>query len=368
MQKSASCALLLLQGVVEMLIKPILPSMAVYDATLDNRVSFVVIGGDLFSEYQIEITSINDEGVRIERTVVTSSTTISLEKGLLTNGAEYKMRVRTGNLTEQSEFSDYMVLKCYTTAQVIITNITSENHINKVKNQRYQFEGTYLQQEGIPLKGYKYVFYNSDGSVIKEYPIVYQQGGSLNQFVAFLENGKSYKVKLICIDQNDIYTSSDSIPFVVEYVPPRIRQLISLTNNKDTASIDIHCDIRQLIFKTMGETGFVDNAIDLTTVGAGVYMDDSFTLNRDFYIQMWLNGFGTEILHLKDTAGVIDNSFKVFYSEDDNRFHVVKTIDEITMEYISDTFAKDDSSSVTLVITQKGGRVDIIFEIVGETI
>lgn len=368
MQKGALGALLLLQGVEKMLIKPILPSMAVYDATLDNRVSFVVIGGDLFSEYQIEITSINDEGVRIERTVVTASTTISLESGLLANGSEYKMRVRTGNLTEQSEFSDYMVLKCYATAQVMITNITSENQVNKVKNQRYQFEGMYSQPDGVSLKGYQYIFYDGDGNVIKEYPIVYQQGGSLNQFVAFLENGKSYRVRLICIDQNDIYTSSDSIAFVVEYVPPRIRQLISLTNNKDTASIDIHCDIRQLIFKTMGKTRFVDNAIDLTAVGAGVYMDDSFTLNRDFYMQMWLNAFETEILYLKNTTGAIDNNFRVFYSAADNRFHAVKTIDAITMEYISDIFMKDGSSPVTLVITQKGGRVDIISEIVGETV
>lgn len=351
-----------------MLIKPILPSMAVYDATLDNRVSFVVIGGDLFSEYQIEITSINDEGVRIERTVVTSSTTISLEKGLLTNGAEYKMRVRTGNLTEQSEFSEYMVLKCYATAQVVITNITSENQVNKVKNQRYQFEGAYSQKDGVSLKGYQYVFYDGDGDIIKEYPIVYQQGGSLNQFVAFLENGKSYRVKLVCIDQNDIYTSSDTIAFVVEYVPPRIRQLISLKNNKDTASIDIHCDIRQLIFKTIGETRFADDAIDLTATGAGVYMDDSFTLNRAFYIQMWIKRFETEILYLKDTTWGVDNSFSVFYSTEDNRFHVVKTIGEIRMEYISDVFMKDGSGSVALMITQKGGRVDIISEIVGETV
>ena len=334
--------------------------MAVYDALLNNRLSFVVIGGDLFSEYQLEITNLNTQAIVVNRTVVTSSTTISLENGLLSNGIDYKLRIKTKNLTNESEFSDYMVLKCYSTAIVKITNIINDNGVNKIRNQRYLFEGTYTQSNNVGLKGYKYVFYKENGDIIKEYPITYQQTGNLNQLVAFLENGKSYKVKLVCIDQNDITTSSGLIEFLVDYTPPRIRQLISLTNNKEMASVDIKCDIRQLFFKTFGNTSFINNAIDLTSPNSFVYMDNAFTLKNDFYIQIWIHNYTGEIFELKNTTNNIENILRFFYSDIDNRFHVIKAIGAINIEYVSDVFIKNESELVSVIIMQKDRRIDIV--------
>jgi len=347
-----------------MLVTPILPSMSVIDANVNNKITFVTIGGDQFTGYTYEITNNSTLAVVATVSVVSTASIISLTADTLTNGVEYRIRVKTTDGTNYSNYSDYMILKCYSTATVTINNLTYEDSIYKVKNQQFIFEGTYTQTQSIALKGYYYIFYDSTGNIIKQYPITYQQTGTLYQAIVMLSNETWYKVKLVCVDQNDVQTSSNLISFYVDYQSPRIRQVINLINDASTASVTIESDIRQLIFKVIGNTSFVNNAINIQDDNSYIYMDDSFTLNNNFVIQIWFNTCYENILLLKDTVNNIENSLTVFYDVTDSRFHAVKKLGTIVMEYVSEVFNSSyRTSPFSLYITQINRRMDLVAEV-----
>jgi len=352
-----------------MLVKPVLPSITVMDADENNRVSFVIIGGSQFTGYEFEIRNNSDLSLITERVVVSSSTVIALESGLLENGTEYRLRVKTTWGDMESEFSDYIIIKCYETAIITIENLELEDNIYKIRNQRFIFEGKYYQPQSIGLKSFYYIIYDENGTVVRQFPTVFQQSGVLAQRVDIFENNRWYRIQLVCIDQNDMIYSSGIINFYVDYIPPRVRQILNLENNSEEAAVDINCDIKQLIFNHEGNVFFTENdEINLMDINSSIYMDELFNINQAFWLQLWITelrqGEDVEIMTLKQSPSNIENTFRLFYCKEDKKFHVRKTLGTIVMEYISEEFIPDNPFS--LYIKQEEGRVDIIPELVVE--
>lgn len=347
-----------------MLVKPILANTKVIDVTKNNNISFIVIGGEQFSGFTYEIYNNSTSTLVKTEDIISQLPSFDIQPNILSNGAEYKIRLKTCNTTGQySEFSDYMVLKCYSVAKVSIDNFTIEDGIKKIKNQKYVFEGSYSQTENIKLKCFRYILYQEDGTLIKEYPWVYQQDYVLQQYIDGLDNYSWYRIQLVCIDQNDITTSNGIDTFYVDYKPPKIRQVVNLTNDKESASIIIESDARQLIFKTVGDMHFIDSQkLDITNDGSYIYMDNACTIGSDFTLQLWMDKcfVNKEFAVLKNKLNS-DDKIILFYSND-NRFHVRKNIGTIIMEYISDEIILNNMP-FTVFVQQVKGRIDILASI-----
>ena len=350
-----------------MLTKPILPSTKVVDASVANTINFVVIGGSQFISYKYEIYN-NSTSVLVKQLTVSSATSIiNIAAGTLTNGTDYRIHVKTINASDESEYSEYMILKCYSVAQVSINNFITEGNIKKINNQKFIFSGTYTQAQNVLLKYYQYILYDANNNLIKEYNRHYQTTGALTQTIGTLDNTTYYKIELICVDQNDYITTTGRIGFYVEYISPRIKQVLNLTNDSDTASIRIECDIRQLKFIPSGDVDFQDGEyIDLSATDSYIYMDNSFTLDSDFGLQIWVQAAAGEIVRIKENNNDNSNYFTVSIGND-KRVHASKQIGDIHLEYISDEFNGFNEPYMVYVM-QKNRRMDVFVKKIEGTV
>lgn len=341
-----------------MLTKPILSSNKVIDASAANSINFIVIGGSQFISYKYEIYNNNTSSLVVQQTVSSTSAIIHLSSNTLENGIDYRVHVKTISATEESEYSEYMILKCYSTPTVSITNFIVDGNVKKINNQNFIFNGSYSQSEDVLLKYYQYVLYDINNNLIKEYERHYQTTGTLSQTISGLNNASYYKIELICVDQNDYITTTGKIDFYVEYISPRIRQVLSLTNDSESASVKIECDIRQLKFLPSGTVSFQDsNYIDLSATDSYIYMDDSFTLNNDFAVQIWVQAATGEILKIKENNNNSSNYIAVSI-ENDKRVKVIKKVGQYNLEYISEEFDYLNNPYMIHII-QKNRRIDV---------
>lgn len=350
-----------------MLTKPILSSNKVIDASAANSINFIVIGGSQFISYKYEIYNNNTSSLVVQQTVSSTSAIIHLSSNTLENGIDYRVHVKTISATEESEYSEYMILKCYSTPTVSITNFIVDGNVKKINNQNFIFNGSYSQSEDVLLKYYQYILYDANNNLIKEYNRHYQTTGALTQTIGTLDNTTYYKIELICVDQNDYITTTGRIGFYVEYISPRIKQVLNLTNDSDTASIRIECDIRQLKFIPSGDVDFQDGEyIDLSATDSYIYMDNSFTLDSDFGLQIWVQAAAGEIVRIKENNNDNSNYFTVSIGND-KRVHASKQIGDIHLEYISDEFNGFNEPYMVYVM-QKNRRMDVFVKKIEGTV
>jgi hypothetical protein len=355
------------------LTRPILESLKVIDASLSNSIKYAVVGGEQVFGYNVQIYNNSTNTLVYENKVFSFIFQININSNILTNGIEYKLRIRTFNGTvlgdfsnlesNSSEFSDYLVLKCYATPIVSITNLlqdTSNN--NYIKNQTFTFTGQYLQQEGVSLKSFRYLLYDKNGILKQSFGEIFQLSGDLEQEITGFENNETYFIELLTINQYNVEATTGLIEFYVQYIQPRIKQLITAENDYNNASIKVQAEVVRVLFEGENYTFENDDWINVKNGEIWIKQDGSFSVESNFTLKLWLKNIteNTNFLTILGGQGNITVQLK------ENRFHAYKKYNDypsIYSHYATDLINSYDSGTVFFIFLQQvNGMLNIRFE------
>ena len=371
------------------LTRPSLPENTIMDALRDNIIVFESYGGDRVTGYDVEIY--NNETNVLAYTVEESniaSNRIAIQANALSNGIVYRIRIHTYNEQgDYSDWSDYGLLTCYTTPVCSIDNLVIDGDRRIVPSQNYIFMGSYQQSQGIAIQKYQYVLYDSEKTLIQALsPVVSSfivSNNELSQRIEGFEPSVQYYIELKCTDANGLEVSSGLVLFTAEYEIPRIRQIVELENEAETASVKISSDMIQIIFKIEdGETPVYVNEQELMlykTVGGErvpltAYVDEYLNIPADFTLKVYCRNIPRKYINQEEyflTIISADGLTKIQMKEYDNRIHVYKTTTpkpsgaDIRGHYVSNVIEGyvPNESYVVIQINQSDGRLDVFAEV-----
>lgn len=310
-----------------MLTRPSLNGLLVCDATQAIKFDFFVsTNSDQVVGHHVQcVNNITGEIVHEHKTM-SFLLTCSIAANQLLNGKEYRVRIRTYNSNIKSDFSnetnnntsewsDYMILKCFTVARVSITNIPIDVTGNRlIKNQTFTFEGEYFQKENVGLKSFRYILYDKDKVVLQVYPEVYQLDGLLKQEMAGFLSDKEYFVELVVLNQYDIETRSELAGFRVDYSLPRITQILQVTNDEENALVKVDAQIIQMLLQSSGNVIFENYATYVRDKTIREVTPLTFTDVRDNSLTQFSKERITEPLGVYTSTNYQTNDLKATYS------------------------------------------------------
>lgn len=224
------------------LTKPIIGDVVAFDATVGTTVTFnaTTTSGNTIEGNEIEImTNPNDSdgSVIYTHTVMqrTLSHTIPSNTSLthLANGSYYKLRIRTiDDLSNYSEWSDYIPFYCYSTPTVQFTNVSSGQIIRATS---FTFNLTYVQTQNENINYAIINLYNANNSLIDSSGNLYNTNNpplEFNYSVNGLQNHTNYKIKAIVETIEGTIVETPLISFSVNYeTVDNDNKLIATVNN-----------------------------------------------------------------------------------------------------------------------------------------
>jgi len=352
----------------------------VFDAQKDNEITFNVFGGDQYTGYEVEIFNNETNELFFSASKTTYSKKFLLEANTLSNGIEYRIRVRTCIITETSEeysgYSDQVIIKCYSTPTCSIDNLTNEAGNRVITNQNYSFEGSFFQSEGIALSSYQFILYGADKEPIQEFNKVFTSASKFTQAVEGFSPQADYFIELICVDENNFEVSTGLISFRVDYVAPRIKQIVELVNEKETASVKITSNMIQIIFKLNHEDPvFINEQEIYLKHGRMAYLDEQLNLAGNFTLKLYCRqiprvdiGINEYFFEMKS----IDESVRICMKECEGRIHVYKILTpkpngaDVISHYVSPVIEgyEPEKSYVVIQINHVNRRIDVYAQVI----
>lgn len=352
------------------LIRPSLPTMTIMDAGYDQLVTFEVFGGDQFTGYDIEIYNNETNVLHFSVSRTTYSNKFNIEANTLSNGVDYRMRVRTTMSSSYSDWSDQMILKCYTKPVCTINNLEIVGDDRVVGNQNYTFEGSYFQAENVSIKSYQYILYNHNKEVVQTFNEVYTTQNDCDQKIEGFSPATEYYIELKCKDQYDLQVSSGLVHFLVEYEAPRIKQDVVLENEKETASVKISSDMIQIIFKVDNAPPVYINEQEIDLRNNRAYLDEMINLVGNFTLKIYCRNIPRKAIGEEDyflTLTSIDKTTKIRMKESEGRIHVYKIVTpkpsgaDLVSHYVSPIIEGyiPNKSYVVIQINHVNRRIDV---------
>lgn len=309
------------------LIRPSLPTMTIMDAGYDQLITFEVYGGSQYTGYEVEIYNNETNVLHYSSARSTYSNQFNIEANTLANGTDYRFRVRTSLDDDYSEYSDFMLLKCYTKPVCTINNLKIDGDRRVVNAQNYTFEGSYFQAENVSIKTYQYLLYDQYKNLIQEFNEVFTKENTINQRVEGFTPNTEYYVELICVDQFDLKVTSGIIHFYVDYEAPRITQVVDLENDKETASVKISSSMIQLLWQPENEDTVFVNEQEIDLSDNKIRLDKHYNLVGNFTIKIYCRAIpsvdiGEEKYFLTITS--VDGGTTINLKESGGRIHAYK--------------------------------------------
>ena len=312
----------------------------------------------------------------------TSSSKINIEANTLKNGVTYRMRVHTNDgKGNYSDWSDFGLVTCYTTPVCSVNNIEIIGERRVVSHQNFTFVGSYRQAEGIDIQKYQYVLYDSEKSIVQEFDemsyVFIDSINELKQAVSGFTPSTEYYVELKCTDKNGLTVSSGLIHFYVEYEAPRIKQIVTLENEKETASVKISSDMIQIIFKMENGDDQIPvyiNEQELDLRDTYAYVDEYVNIPMNFTLKIYCRAIPTKYINQEEyflTITSQDGLTKIQMKESGNRIHVYKTVTpkpsgaDIVSHYVSNEIEgyKPGESYVVIQINHFNRRIDVFAQV-----
>lgn len=336
------------------IVSPITP----FNKSTAYNVDFNVVGGNQIFANQLEIQRLSNSTQVYLQKIDSFQFRHTIPVNTLTNGVEYRMRIRTYDINNNtSAWSDWVVFLCLNTPVVAITNITD----GKVNNHTYDFIGSYSQSDGELIQSYRFLLYDEFGNLIGASPEKFD--GLLTHQFTGLQNGKQYKIELKIITVNQMQASSGLAIFVADYIQPNLSSVLNLENVPNQASILVSANIIRIIGELgSGSMSYIDGEwIDLTN--GMVYFQDGFNVNNNFTLKIWAKNIPTEQTFVKimGEQGYIDI---VYYN---NRIHAFKRLYSdggILPHYASNELGEELNSTDTLFIAMRylNDMIDLYIE------
>jgi hypothetical protein len=344
----------------------------VIDGKSDNKIKYNVVGGEQVFGYHVEIYDNTTNALIFYDKVFSFVFEINVYANILTNGTEYKIRVRTFNEhvdstfsnidTYSSAFSDFSIMKCFTTPVVTINNLLKDTSGNDmIKNQTFEFSGQYSQTENVSLKSFRYLLYDKNRILLQSYSEKFQLSGNLLQEITGLTNNETYFVELLTINQYDVQTSSGLIQFYVQYIKPKIAQTLKAEVDKENASIRVEAKIVRVLFKGSGYTFDTNDTINVINGSISIDEESNFHINDNFTLKLWVSN----IIDNNDFLYIYNSEGKIRLHLQNGRIHAYKEYNDLDIysHYASELLGTYTNSTLFYIFLQQvGGMLDIKFE------
>lgn len=322
------------------------------DAHEVNRISWRVTG-DISVAFSVKIYSNENQKLVFDSQKINSfATYYDLPANTLQNGKEYQIRVTIWNDKGHSTTSDFEVFQ---TSSRPVVNIEVPDVIN---SPSFVFTANYHQDEDVPMRHYEFYLYNKDGVAIDHSGI--RIDGQLQYEVSNLTSEETYYIEVIVTSDKGLRNTSGKIEFFVQYTQPQI--YVNLTaRNIEKGGIELTWDVIQIIgISDCIEVIYIDNEkVDLTD-GCSVTFDEGFSVKRNITVDIWIEN-PKRYVNLIELIGINGKIFLQYW--DDNRFHLIKVVNNIRSHYVSNELV---GNKFKLRITQDNTHMSIAGEVITE--
>lgn len=216
---------------------PLLYPIPAFDATLENNITFTVIGGDQVVGNRLSI-KINSSQVEVYNGTVESYVfSHTIPANTLTNGVYYTAQIKTyGNIddisdpTKGSSWSDAVPFYCYSTPVVSWSN---QPQASIIDTSTFTFYFSYSQAQGEELYSYIVNLYDQSQTLISTSGTKYVSSliSDITYTVNGLLNTNSYYIEMNGETINNTKISTGKISFTVNYYEPYSKQGFTATND-----------------------------------------------------------------------------------------------------------------------------------------
>ena len=360
--------------------KPIVNTIAAFDATAAHTINFVVNGGDQVTANRAIIKLGSTNEVLYDDTQTTFALQHTIPADTLTNGNYYIIQIQTFNSnSESSALSSPLTFYCYTTPTFSFSNLPTGN---VVQNASYNFTLSYNQTQGEALSSYIVDVYSITQSLVWSSNVVYvgANGVPPTNFeipVSGFEDSSAYYIR--ARGQTEQLTELDTgyILLTTTFDARSIYTQLLLTNNSCDGYIMITSNVVSLDGTTnpTDPTYIDDQEIDLRGEGNYVTWEQSFGIYGTYTARIWLRDINpnTIVATIYNANNPLENI--VVYEREET----ISSVDYIYVEayytdangiigYIySDKIEKpSDSDTMMIWIQKNNGLYDLSIEEVTE--
>lgn len=251
----------------------------------------------------------------------------------LSNGNTYKFTITVWNQNNQSATSDWAIFYCYSTPTCSFTNIVDGGEI---LNNSYLFRGEYYQNEGVPIKSFLMILYNSHKEILMITPEIFSDVIEYEFFGFNTED--DYYIELQVRSQNDLINSTGMIHFTVRYEVPANYISLMTENVPAHAAIRLSWNTTQIIGKILeGSINFIDSDIIDLTNGAIIF-NEGLKEFYSFALKTWVELVGLKnkvITQIVPTCiGDVEYKYRECTTE---LFRLHSGVGDIWVEFIYET-------------------------------
>lgn len=344
------------------LTRPILYSLAAFDANDDQVFTFNVVGGDQVVRNQLIIINQSTGDIVYNNIQTTYAFTHTVSGGALTNGVYYSATITTYNSSNESSIASAPIqFYCYTTPTFKIINIPTSTIIDV---NSYTFQLSYYQSESEKLSSYAFILYDSNKTQISTSGTIYVGTSSSPFEYSFggLENGTIYYVEGTGVTAGGTILSTGLNYFYIQYETPSTYNVIELTNHCQGGYVTIKSNLLDIRGDSNPDPPVYiddDTAVDLTEDGSYVTWSSGFTLSNDFTASLWGRDFtiGETLIVFDDDNG---NTITVNYQLEDgyNVYAEAVVVSGSVSYYIySDSLAKPTENDTTQIWLRRIGNL-----------
>lgn len=277
---------------IQQLTQPIVNPIAAFDATKQQAITFIVIGGAQVVGNRLIIR--NNQTGEIVYNQIQSSMKLEhiLPANSLKNNNFYNAVIYTiDNGNDESVASVPIPFYCYTQPALTIDNIPSSGTI---ENGTYSFQGNYVQNEGELLNSYRFTLYDSNKTILAQSPLIYYNTDpSLTYLFSGMSNNTSYYIELTGETINSTILTSGVKSFTVRYIQPASFAICDLVNDCENGYIQISSNIVAIDGKSNpAPPKYIDDKeVDLREPDSWVEWDSGFSIKNDFTLRAWGRDF-----------------------------------------------------------------------------
>lgn len=301
--------------------KPIVNSIAAFDADFEHTISFVVNGGDQVTSNRAIIKLGSTNETVYDETQTTFSLQHTIPAQTLTNGRYYTIQIQTFNSESgASTFSSPITFYCYNTPSFSFTNLPTGNVI---ENAGYTFELGYDQSEGEALNSWIVNLYNSSQTLVWTSDTNYTGANGVppanfSVDISGFEDGSLYYIR--AIGQTEQFTVLDTgyILLTCVFDVTSIYTQFVLDNNSCEGYIMITSNVVSLdgTANPNPPTYINEDEIDLTGAEDYVNWEQSFAVYDKSTTRIWLRAMNKDsIIATFYNANAPEQSMTLFERE-----------------------------------------------------
>lgn len=223
---------------------PIAQAVVAFDKSNIQSFTFVSSGGNQVVKNRLTIRDNLSNAIVYQHTVESFLFKQDLPANTLTNGMYYNFYFNTYDIyNNESDNSNSVAFRCYTTPTITLTNAPSNNRIEATS---WNFDCTYNQVQGEMLDYLVYYLYDFNGVEISNSGRLYSAETPPIQFTypfSGFEESVVYKMQVKAVSVNGTQSSSVLYQFTSTYYQPYSPSLINLTNQPDDGYVNIQSNV-----------------------------------------------------------------------------------------------------------------------------